>query len=272
MLNKRLLASVMVSTVIASPMVAFAATTTTTTGTITMSQDQQKQVEMVVHNYLVKNPEVLVEALQTLQQKQMDQQRKTMMQTQDNAPKFVDGLFHASADPVAGNSNGKITVVDFFDYQCPHCVKMTPVLEGIIKANPNVRVVFKEFPIRGPISEFASRVALAAKNQGKYFEFHKALMKLSSTTPTLTEDSVLQVAKSVGLNMDQLKADMKADAVNQQIKDNYKLAQGLQLIGTPAFFIAKSDVTKDAKPTAIVFIPGQVDQAQLQTVIEKIGK
>ena len=150
---------------------------------------------------LVKNPEVLVEALQVLQKKQMDQARKTMHKTEETAPKFAEVLFHQAGDPMAGNANGKVTVVEFFDYQCSHCVDMAPVIDSLIKADPNVRVVFKEFPIRGPLSEYAAKAALAASAQGKYFEFHKALMDQISQKQPLTEDSVLKAAQKVGLNI-----------------------------------------------------------------------
>jgi protein-disulfide isomerase len=235
-----------------------------------MNPQQQKQVEDVVRNYLVKNPEVIVESLQTLQQKQMEQARKTMQKTQETAPKHVDALFRQANDPVAGNPNGKITVVDFFDYQCPHCVKMTPVLEDLIKSNPEVRVVFKEFPIRGAVSEYASKVALAARLQGKYFDFHKALMQ-QAIKGDLTEETVLKSAQAAGINMDQLKTDMKSDAIAQQIKTTMKLAQELQLLGTPAFFIAKTDIKNNAPASAIVFIPGQVDLIQLQATVKKLN-
>lgn len=265
MIKKTLLASVAM-TAVASSALVYASDSVPN-----VSATQQKQIEQVVHNYLLKNPEVIVESIQVLQQKQMDQTRQTIQKTQQSAPKSADLLFHQAADPVAGNANGKITLVEFFDYQCPHCVKMTPIVDDLIKANPDLRVVFKEFPIRGPASDFAAKAALAAKNQGKYFEFHKALMQDVQQEP-LTEDSVLKVAKLVGLSMDQLKADMKSDAIAQQIKNDYKLAQDLQLIGTPAFFIAKSDVKTTSAPTAIAFIPGQVDQEQLKAIIEKISK
>lgn len=236
--------------------------------TTTLPATQQKQIENVVHSYLVKNPEVIVESLQTLQKKQMQQAQKTMEKTQATAPKFADALFHRANDPVAGNANGKVSIVEFFDYQCPHCVDMTGIMDSIIKANPNVRVVFKEFPIRGAVSEFASRAALAANMQGKYFEFHKGLM--ASKAQPLTEQAILQVAQSAGLNMEKLKADMKSDAVNQQIKETYKLARDLQLMGTPALFVAKSTITNNATPTEIVFVPGQVPEAQLQEIITKV--
>ena len=236
-----------------------------------MNPQQQKQVEQVVRSYLVKNPQVIVDSLQTLQQQQMDQAQKTIQKTQASAPNFASDLFHQATDPVEGNANGTVTVVDFFDYQCPHCTHMTPVLEALIKSNPNLRVVFKEFPIRGPLSEFASKAALAAKNQGKYLDLHKAIMKLA-IDQKLSENAIVAAAQSLGLDVNKLKADMKTDAIGQVIKNNYKLAQSLQLMGTPAFFVAKSTVINGAKPTEIVFIPGQVDQPQLKATIDKVNQ
>ena len=231
---------------------------------------QTSQTEKVVHDYIINNPEVVVQSLQGYQQKQMEQAQKSMLKTQETASKYADALFHHSADPSSGNPKGKITVVEFFDYQCPHCIDMTPVMDGIVKANPDVRIIYKEFPIRGPASETASRAALAAQMQGKYSEFQHAVMAINKLP--LTEDMIFTAAKSVGLDIDKLKADMKSKEVDQQIKDTYKLAQSLQLMGTPALFVAKSDVAKDAGPKAVIFIPGQVNQDQLQEVIGKVSK
>lgn len=235
-----------------------------------LSVGQKKQIQEVVREYLVQNPDVVVQALQAYQQKEMDQAKKTIQKTQDNSPQFADLLFHQSSDPVIGNPNGKVSVVEFFDYQCPHCIEMTPVLEQLIKNNPDVKVIFKEFPIRGPVSDLATRAALAAKEQGKYFELHKAMMETKQQP--LTEAMIYQMAQAVGLNVDALKTAMKSDAVSQQIKANYKLAQQLQLLGTPAFFIAKSDVSKSSPSTAIVFIPGQIDTNQMNAAISKVSQ
>ena len=231
---------------------------------------QQKQIESIVHNYIVKNPTVIIEAVQALQQKQVEDNQKAMQKTQAVAAKFSDALFRQANDPIAGNANGKIILVDFFDYQCVHCTKMPPVIEALVKSNPNVKVVFKEFPIRGSLSEYASKMALAAKNQNKYIEFHKALMHRATEPTPLTEDAVLKVAESLGLNIPQLKLDMKADSIKQQLKTNVKLAQDLQLIGTPALFIAVSDGSNKIAPEAIRFLPGMVDEQQLQAVIKKL--
>ncbi len=245
------------------------AKTATTTNNHTTTPAQKAQIESVVHNYLVQNPEVIVEGLQVYQQKQYDQARKSMEKTQAIIPKYVDQLFHEANDPMAGNPQGQVTITEFFDYQCPHCVAMTTVIDSLIAENPNLRVIFKEFPIRGAVSDFAAKAALAAKLQGKYFEFHKALM--AAAGQNLTQDSVLNVAKSVDLDVAKLKTDMNSSEVQQQIKATHKLAQNLGIIGTPALFIAKTNVTDHAPATAITFIPGQIDKDQLQAIITKIN-
>jgi protein-disulfide isomerase len=234
-----------------------------------MNAAQKKDVEGVVRNYLVQNPDVVVQSLQAYQQKQMDEARKTMQKTQDSSPKFADALFHQANDPVTGNPKGKVTVVEFFDYQCPHCVDMDPVMTELVKNNPDVRVIFKEFPIRGPVSELAARAALAAKEQGKYMELHHAMMQTKSEPLSL--ESIMKLAQNVGLDVAKLKADMNKPVVNEQIKATYKLAQDLQLLGTPAIFVAKSTINNASPASAIVFVPGQVTQEQMNEILKKMN-
>jgi len=235
----------------------------------TMNPTQEKQVEGVVRDFITKNPEVVIQSLQGYQQKQIADQTKKFEKIQENSPKYANQLFHQASDPVGGNSNGAVTVVEFFDYQCPHCIDMTATLESLIKSNPNMRVVLKEFPIRGAMSELATRAALAAQKQGKYFEMHTALM--GSKTEPLTESIIYDLAKSVSLDVDKLKTDMKDKSIDQQIKTNYELAKNLEIMFTPVLFIAKSNVTPSAKSTEIAFIPGQVSSAQLADVLSKMG-
>jgi len=241
----------------------------TAAGAADMSATQKKQIQDVVRDYLTKNPDVIIQALQVYQQQQMDEAKKTIQKTQATSPQYVDALFRQAGDPVGGNPQGKITVVEFFDYQCPHCVDMAGVIEGLIKNNPDVKIVFKEFPIRGPVSELAARAALAAKEQGKYVELHKALME--SKQP-LTEDNIYTIAESVGLDVAKLKTTMKSAAVDQQIKATYKLAQQLQLLGTPAIFVAKSNVTKTSPASSIIFIPGEVTADQMNQIMQKLSQ
>lgn len=244
---------------------SFAANTANNNAAASVSPAERAKIEEVVHQYLLRKPEVLVEVLQILQKRQYEQAEQTVQQTKKMAANYSKALFNQNDDPIAGNPNGKITVVEFFDYQCPHCVDMAPVMDAIIKANPDVRVIYKEFPIRGPISNFAARAALAALKQGKYNEFSHAL--LTSNQP-LTNDTILTIAKNTGLDVDKLKKDMSDQSVDTQIKNNTKLAQDLKLFGTPAFFIGKT--TGDN--STITYIPGQMNQAQLQDEIDKASK
>lgn len=229
---------------------------------------QTQQIENTVREFILKNPQVLVQSLQNYQAKQAEETQKTFLKIQEMAPKYADKIFRETTDPVAGNPKGTVTLVEFSDYQCSHCISMNTIVDNLIKQNPNLRVVLKEFPIRGPLSETAAKAALAAQKQGKYYEFRFALMKNASG---LTEDGIYKIAQSVGLDVSKLKTDMKSDAVSQQIKNNYKLAENLKLIYTPVFFIAKTNLSTSANPNEIIFIPGGIDQEQLNKAISKMS-
>lgn len=174
----------------------------------------------------------------------------------------ISELFHKTKDPVIGNPKGKITMVEFFDYQCSHCINMAPVIEMIKQTNPDVRIVFKDFPIRGPLSEFAARAALAANYQHKYYVFSHALLHSHTA---LTENEVFTIAKRVGLNTDKLKKDMNSPATTRQLNANIRLALQLNLNGTPAFYFAK---TKDGSQAN--FVLGEMTQSEMQAVIDKL--
>lgn len=232
-----------------------------------VSPAQRAQIEQVVHQYLVQHPEVLMEAAQALQQQQLNQEQQIVKQTQQVAPKFANALFHQANDPIAGNPNGKVALVEFFDYQCPHCVDLAPVVASLIKANPDLRVIYKDFPIRGPMSDLAARAAVAANMQGKYDAFSHALL---TTNQPLTQDSIFKIAKDNGINVDQLKKDMNNPKVLDQIKANLALAQNLKLFGTPALFIAGPN-GQNGKGT-ISYMPGQFPQDQLQAAIKQAAQ
>lgn len=181
------------------------------------------------------------------------------------ASSTLDALFHHANDPIAGNRKGDVTVVEFFDYQCSHCVSMAPVIASIISSNPNVRVVFKEFPIRGPMSERASLAALAANRQGKYYVFSHALL---TTNLTLSDATIMDIAKSVGLNIPQLKKDMESSAIKSQLQANFRLASELNINGTPAFFVGKTNATNSK---SVNFILGEMSESELQDAIKNSG-
>jgi protein-disulfide isomerase len=178
----------------------------------------------------------------------------------------LDALLHHSNDPIGGNARGNITIVEFFDYQCSHCVDMAPVMNDIINANPNVRVVYKDFPIRGSLSDYAALAALAANQQGKYIEFNHALL---SSSQSLSKESILDIAKSLKINIKKFTKDMANIRLKNQLKDNRELAQAMQLTGTPAFFIGKTNAKHQSE---LHFILGAATQSEIQAAIDKASR
>lgn len=239
--------------------IAFFCCGNTMAATQTQFNDQQVQaIQQIVHDYIVKNPQVLIEASQTLQKQQMEQMQKAA----ESAIKAnAKQLFNAKGKPVAGNKDGKIVMIEFFDYQCPHCKDMASAVEGLIKANPDLKVIFAEFPIFGAVSKYAADAAIASVNQGKYYPFHNALL---ATEDRLTNKKVIEIAKSVGINVAKLRGDMKAKAITNQIKDNFDLAGKIKLMGTPAFAIINLNNQK------VSFVPGQTDQKGLQDAVNQV--
>ena len=226
-----------------------------------MSAAQKQQIEKVMHDYLINNPEVLLEASQALQQKQQQTMQK---QAEAAILQNSQALFSGSA--VAGNLKAPVTIVEFFDYQCIHCKKMAPVISDLLKKNANVKVVYKEFPIFGKSSEVASKAALAAAMQGKYMALHEALIKQDGR---LNEQTIMDAAKSAGLNMDKLKTDMDSKTVADELEANRKLAENLHLMGTPAFIVAATADGKLKSGTTPTFIPGAASAETLTDLVKK---
>lgn len=226
----------------------------------TFSPEQTKQIEQIIHSYLVKNPQVLVEASQALQQQQMAKMQQAAVK---GITANAKDIFNNPASPVIGNPQGNVSIVEFMDYQCPHCKDMEPIMNELIKDDSQLRVIYKELPIFGANSEYAASAALASVKQGKFAALHNALLKDQNP---LTQDEVLKVAKSVGVDTAQMEKDMKDPTIAQQLKDNLKLAQSLNLMGTPAIIVANRDGSKNS------FIPGTTTKADLQQLITQMRK
>lgn len=187
----------------------------------------------VIEQYLMDHPEVIAKAVAKLQQRQADAEEAGFQQTVGTVQ---DQLLNARLSPVLGNPKGDVTVVEFFDYKCPYCKRVADDVLKLIADDPNVRVVFKEFPILGPDSQLAALAALAADRQGKYSAFHKAAMEHRGP---FTKDAILAIAKDVGLDADKLQADMADKALTGEIAANQALAEKLGINGTPAFIVGK---------------------------------
>jgi len=132
--------------------------------------------------------------------------------------------------PVLGNPKGDVTLTEFFDYNCPFCRKMVPTMQRLIASDPNLRVVFREWPVFGEGSEFAARAALASLDQGKYWQMHAGMMSMKGRAE---EATVLRIARNVGLDLDRLRADMDKPHVIDHINRSMELADHMGLIGTP---------------------------------------
>jgi protein-disulfide isomerase len=192
--------------------------------------------EQRVREYLLKNPEVIMEALQVLQERQRAAEAEDFKRI---IAERSDDILNDPAAPVGGNSAGDVTLVEFFDYNCPYCRRVAPTVVELEEADPGLRLVYKEFPILGPGSQFAARAALAARKQGKYVPFHNALMR---ATNQVTEQTVMEIAREVGLDTEQLRADMQDPAIEEAIARNLQLADALGITGTPSFIIGQEVV------------------------------
>lgn len=223
---------------------------------------QKKQFEKVIHDYLVENPEVLIEASQVLQKRQQDaMQKDSKTAIAQHVSELVSGDL-----AVAGNQKGDVTLVEFFDHQCIHCKKMGPVVESLIAKNKDLRVVYKEFPIFGKESDLASRVAMAAAMQGKYIQVQHALLKSEGR---LNEKMIMDIAKGSGLDMAKLKVDMESKTVLDALKQNRELAEKIRIMGTPAFVVLSTPQGKVKPGAEAAFIPGGASENSLQELINK---
>jgi protein-disulfide isomerase len=158
-------------------------------------------------------------------------------------------LLRSPASQVLGNPTGDVIVIEFFDYACPFCKAVEPRLQAFLKADRKARLVVEEFPILTPQSAIASRAALAAARQGKYAEFHRALMLYRGE---LDEAAIFQVAHAVGLDVARLRRDMGSPALAAAIASNLKLARAIGVQGTPTFIIDGRIV---AQPSATIDFP-----------------
>lgn len=221
-----------------------------------MDPQQRGAIETIVRDYLLANPEVIVDAIRLYREREQQAQEARAQQA---LSAHKDSLTNDPHAPVAGNPKGDVTVVEFFDYHCGYCKRVFPVLRELLDSDKNLRWVFKEFPILGPESVIASRAALAAWNldPAKYLDFHAALMGTSGGLP---EERILKIAKSTGYDAGKLKKEMDSEAVTAEINRNHQLAETLGIRGTPAFIVGNE------------LVPGAVDVDTLRQLIAKARK
>jgi len=192
---------------------------------------QKNEIRNTVREYLLENPQVVVEVLETIQSQQ---QRSEGRQRQNAVTARADQLFKSRSDPSVGDPKASVTIVEFFDYQCPYCRRMAQQLAKLNEEDPDLRIVYKEFPVFGPASTLAASAAMGAMRQGKYEEFHLALM---GTRGAPSERSIFRLAERIGLDAGRLRADMNSATPQRIFQRNRQLAQELGIRGTPAFVV-----------------------------------
>lgn len=199
-----------------------------------------------IRQYLLANPEVLVEAMQELERRQ-DSQRDAV--AQKGVLENQAALYRDPDSPTAGNPNGDVVIVEFNDYQCPYCKRAHQATKSVVGADGKVKIIYKDLPILGDASKTAALAALAAVKQGKHLAMHNAMMEFAGR---LDRDKILEIAVGVGLDRAQLEKDMEDPKLQQIIDRNMMLASALGVRGTPAFVIGKQ------------FVPGAIDAATLK--------
>ena len=187
--------------------------------------------KQMIREVLEENPELLMEALDSLRKKMEAGQTPGARASLGKLRKELErdpGTF------IAGNPEGDVTIVEFFDYRCGFCKRAQPIIQGLLKQDGGVRLALKEFPILGPESVIASRAAIAAMKQEKYAPFHDALM---ATQGALSEERILHIASGNGLDVIKLRKDMDNPEIKKTIDRNHEIAQTLGISGTPSFII-----------------------------------
>ena len=192
---------------------------------------RRQEIEKIIREYLLAHPEVVTEALQEAERREQEAQRKRAAEA---IRAHLAELTQDPGSPVGGNPQGRVTIVEFFDYQCGYCKREAVELKTLLQTDSDIRLVYKDLPILGPASVFAARAALAAQKQGKHNALHAALMAASEK---LTDQEVLRIAAQVGLDAAKLEKDMADPSVSQALDRNFQLQRALNIQGTPALIV-----------------------------------
>ena len=209
------------------------------------------EVKQLALEAILENPEIIRQAIDLLRQ---NEEASATMQAQALLQSERDRLERDPNAPVLGNLNGDVTIIEFFDYNCPYCKRATAELNTLLAQDTGVRVVLREWPILGEASVYATRASLASRNQGKYGEFHQALMAAKGR---LAPANVMAIAQTVGLDTQRLKVDLQAPEIDQHIETSMQLARALNFSGTPAYVIGDA------------IAPGMISADDLQSMVSQ---
>lgn len=212
------------------------------------SINSKDELNALIKEYIMENPQVIFDSVDLHRANQEKQDQK---KAESKIEEYIDTLT-ASDAPSAGSDKPDITIVEFFDYNCGYCKRALPDIQKILSEDSNIRFVFKEMAILGPTSKTAALWSLAAHKQGKYFEYHVALMNLAGAK---TEDTLMALAKKIGLDAEKMKEDANSEEIAAKLQEDMKIAREIGANGTPAFIIGSQ------------FIPGYIGEAGLKAAI-----
>jgi protein-disulfide isomerase len=210
---------------------------------------QRAAIVKILREALTSDPSILRDAVIALQQDESDIKEAAMREA---IGKVAPSLTQVPGDPAAGNPQGDVTVVEFYDVRCPYCRRMLPVVADLLRGDPKIRLIYKDIPILGAASVLGAKAMLASQRQGGYQRLHDIVM---AGPPSLTEDSLHADALHAGLDWDRLKRDMADPAIEQRLDRNLDLAHALGIDGTPAYVIGAR------------LLPGAVELADLRAAV-----
>ena len=194
------------------------------------SDSQEEDIRKILRSYLLDNPEILIEMSGVLQERQVLAEKENTKKNFTNLINERDGYTNA-----ADRKNAKVAVIELFDYHCGYCKRASGLVQEIANSQKDVVVSFREYPILRPESQTAAIAALAARNQGKYLDFHFALM---DTSGTLTEERIFDIARDQNIDVDKLQAVMNNPAIHDAVLTTRNIAESIGVSGTPAFIVA----------------------------------
>ena len=215
-----------------------------------ISDEERAAIETIIKEYLMENPNVILESVQAAQAREQEQREQ---RAQDQIAKFED-YFKDPSLPSLGRPSADVTIVEFFDYNCGYCKRALPDVEKIHAKDDNVRFVFMEMPILSQSSRAAAQWALAAHNQGKYFEYHAALMNHRGAK---NENELTKMAEKIGLDIDRMKSDVASKELNDTLNKSIDVGRKIGISGTPAFIINNT------------LFPGYIGQGAMEKAIRE---
>jgi len=200
--------------------------------TCVYSEDElsKKKINKLIYEYIMENPEVIIESV--------DKLRKKMEENSSLDEKYLNENFLKLANdpsiPYMGSDKPKVIIIEFFDYNCGYCKKSMDAVTELLRTEYDLKISFRDYPILSPSSRVAAKAALAAKEQGKYFIFHSALMNMQGN---LNNENIYSLARNLDIDVKKLKIDMQKTSIEQIIEKNEILAKKLNIRGTPTFII-----------------------------------